>query len=264
LKPSRLPLDAIVLRRAPFSETSQVVDLLTPDEGRVSVLARGSYRDKSAFGGPLDVLTRGTADVQKRKRSELDLLHGFKITRPWRGLRREWTTWLAASHALELVRAFAWPRDREPALFDALNGVLELLDQSTERYAIEAYLASFSGRVLAIAGFVPVMDGCVRCGRDLADGARAWLSLAQGGLLCGTCASPDRTAIACSEGVVRVLRRALCVRRGDDGGPALTEAVVTQARRAIDAYVEYRLERPLLSRRLLDRAERAPSREPVA
>ncbi|MBK6940775.1 MAG: DNA repair protein RecO [Planctomycetes bacterium] len=264
MKPSRLARDAIVLRRAPFSETSQVVDLLTPDDGRLSVLARGSYRDKSTFGGPLDVLTRGVADVQRRKRSELDLLHGFKITQPWRGLRRELTTWLAASHALELVRAFAWPRDREPALFDALAGVLELLDRARERYEIEAYLTSFAGRVLAIAGFVPVLDACVRCGGDVADAKRGWLSLAQGGLLCGSCSTPDRTAIVCSDGVVRLLRRALGGAPDATPGTAWTETVVSEARRAIDLYVEYRLERPLLSRRLLDRAERSPSREPVA
>lgn len=264
LKPTRSTRDAIVLRRAPFSETSQVVDLLTPDDGRLSVLARGSYRDKSTFGGPLDVLTRGVADVQRRRRSELDLLHGFQITQPWRGLRRELTTWLGANHALELIRAFAWPRDREPALFEALAGVLDLLDRARERFEIEAYLTSFAGRVLGIAGFVPVLDACVRCGNDVRSARRGWLSLAQGGLLCGSCSTPDRTAIVCSDGVIRLLRRALGGARDDADTPAWTEAVVTEARRAIDLYVEYRLERPLLSRRLLDRTERTPSREPVA
>ena len=47
----RLRTPAIVLRRWPYSETSLVVRVLTPELGTVGLLAKGAYRLQSGLLG---------------------------------------------------------------------------------------------------------------------------------------------------------------------------------------------------------------------
>ena len=51
---------AICLRAIDFSETSQVLTLLTRDEGKVRLMAKGTKRPKSKTGGAIDLLAEGT------------------------------------------------------------------------------------------------------------------------------------------------------------------------------------------------------------
>ena len=53
--------DAICLRVLDFSETSQIVGLLTRRHGLVPMIAKGSKRQskKNSMSGPLDLLTSG-------------------------------------------------------------------------------------------------------------------------------------------------------------------------------------------------------------
>lgn len=248
----RYQTDAIVIRRAAFSESSQIVHLLTAREGRISVLARGAYRAKSSFGGALDLATRGRADVARRRSSELDILHGFTIQRPYRGVRQVWARWVACCYVLELVRSFSWQRDRETGLYHLFDTVLEALETETDLLAIETLLAFFVVRLLESAGFRPALDACTRCGGALKQSGLRF-SISRGGLLCDGCAPTDRAAPVCSAGALRVHRRlqngAASGLEGAQvaGGPG----ALAEVRRHLDACVEYRLERPLQTARLL-------------
>ena len=45
----------IILRTRPLTETSVIVNWLTPDFGRISTVAKGARRPKSQFAGKLDL-----------------------------------------------------------------------------------------------------------------------------------------------------------------------------------------------------------------
>jgi len=250
--------DAIVIRRGPYSETSQVADLLTAGEGRITTLVLGAYRTKSAFGGPLDLLTRGEAVVRRRRTTELDVLQAFPLTHPYRGLRASVLQWSAACHALELVRAFAWPRDQESQLFRLLTGFLDAIDgngMATESAVLDAWLLTLPGRLLASAGLQPMLDACVGCGsavRDAASSDIRWdLSFDRGGVLCRTCADGSARSTPITPGVRSLLQRAVLTAPAAVATPL--DRDVGEARRLLELYLEYRLDRQLYSRRFLER-----------
>ncbi|MBI4881984.1 MAG: DNA repair protein RecO [Planctomycetes bacterium] len=247
----RYQADAIVLRRIPFSESSQIVHLLTAREGRVACLARGIYRDKTAFGGAFDLATRGRVDASRRRSTDLDLVHSFTVTRAYRGLRRSLDRWLAAAYVLELAASFSWPRDRQTELFLLLAATLDGLEGAPERAVARLWATSFVARLIECAGFRPALDACVACGSAAAASPRAALSLARGGLLCRRCAPGDRSVRSCSAPVLDLLVR-LLAGRAPPAAPAAQS--VDEARRLLDAYLEYRLESRLCSGRLLDLA----------
>jgi DNA repair protein RecO (recombination protein O) len=247
----RYSTHALVISRQPFSESSQVVRLLTEEHGFVAALARGSCREKSAFGGPLDLVTLGVADLTRKRASDLELLHGFTLERPWRGLRDHLTAWLAASHVLELLRAFAWPRDRSAEIFTLARATFESLDTSRTRDEIEACLAYHDARLLGIAGFRPQLDHCCSCSRprETNDGhRRARFSPRLGGHLCESCASRDAEALRCSESSFELLARLLGESVGAVRGPVTPQAV-KEVRLLLDRFAEERLEQRLFSGR---------------
>lgn len=239
-----------MLRVVPFSESSQIVFLLTAAEGSAAALARGAYRDKSAFGGPLDVLTRGVADLGRRRAQDLDLLHGFRVTHPYRGLRASWLAFSAASYVLEVLRAFSWPRDREAGLFPLLAGTLDGLERARDPSEVDAWLASFAARTLAAAGHGLCLDVCASCGGSLAADRPAALSPARGGALCRTCGKNATGLLSCTRGAFDLLR--FLSGASAASAPRAERAALAEVRRALDRVLEYWLERPLHSRRVLD------------
>ncbi|MGE5309490.1 MAG: DNA repair protein RecO [Sphaerimonospora mesophila] len=72
---------AIVLRRTNYGEADRIVQVITPDHGRLSMMARGVRREKSRLAGGIElfavcdlVLTRGT-----KSSSDLWMLTGARL-----------------------------------------------------------------------------------------------------------------------------------------------------------------------------------------
>lgn len=259
----RIATDAIVLRVAPHSESSQIVHLLTAREGRVTALARGAMREKSAYGGPLDLLVIGRADLTRRKPSDLDLIHAFRVIDPLRGLRRTLPRWAAACHVLELVLEFAWPRDLEGRLFDLVVPTLRALCDADEDEVLDLWLAAFAARLLTQTGFAPRLDACVECGSE-ALGDPVAFAIARGGVVCPSCVAKSgaRAARTLSRGALDLLRRtffddASTAARGGASitGGDVTASAVSEVRTALDRWLEARLERPLAAQRFLGGAK---------
>src|SRR5690606_28430132 len=73
--------DAIVIRLVEFSESSAVVTLFTRDFGKISGLAKGARRPKSAFESALDLLAVCRIVFLHKSSDALDLLTEAKLER---------------------------------------------------------------------------------------------------------------------------------------------------------------------------------------
>ena len=52
----RVTTEAVVLRRTPFGETSQVAEFLTREHGRIALILKGVHRPRARKGGGVDLL----------------------------------------------------------------------------------------------------------------------------------------------------------------------------------------------------------------
>ena len=69
---------AICIRAVDFSETSQIVTFFARANGKVSVIAKGSKRAKSAFDGPIEILSFGKIVFSNSTREKLSTLTEFE------------------------------------------------------------------------------------------------------------------------------------------------------------------------------------------
>ncbi|HUS45040.1 MAG TPA: DNA repair protein RecO [Phycisphaerae bacterium] len=176
----------LTLRCRDWSETSQVVQLLARDVGRVRCLAKGSKRGRNPFGGPVDRWTFGEAVFSLRDPNRLAVLMELYETERFDGLRRQLRAFFGASLVTELILALVPEVERQPAVFDLSVAALRLL-AGVEPEACRAVSFAFAWRLLALLGYGPRMGRCAACGRPLEAGSPVNFSAVQGGAVCGRC-----------------------------------------------------------------------------
>ncbi|HOX06562.1 MAG TPA: DNA repair protein RecO C-terminal domain-containing protein [Planctomycetota bacterium] len=182
----------IVLARWDFGNTSRVLSFLTPDRGRLGVLAKGARRPKgtAGLGGGLDLLSQNEILCYERRGGGLAILAEWsELCNPAAELGTDPVRFAASAVLVEYARECSAEGEDSAELFRLLAAGTALA-VSAERL-IPAALASALA-MLSSAGFRPAFETCAGCGggRPVGGGrgAAAVLSAAQGGMLCAGCA----------------------------------------------------------------------------
>ena len=180
---------AICLRTVNYSETSQVVTLLTRENGKTPAMAKGSRRAKSSFDGPIEIFSYGQV-IFSRKESggQLAALTDFEQQPRFRGLHANLHALNAALFATELTEHFLEDADPHPVLFDKFTKFLETLQDSKEETAMMGWLILYQLRLLEEIGLCPELQACVNCSTGfLSDWKSIYFSSHSNGLLCPSC-----------------------------------------------------------------------------
>ena len=156
---------AIVLSAFRYSETSKIVRLATRDHGVQSGIAKGALRPKSRFGGALQVLSEGQAQLLMKEHRELNLLAGFDLKKLHVGLASDLERYAVACALSEVMLRFA-PSDPHPESFDVLQAALDLLE-SAGPGTIEPLGFRLLWQLVSALGFAPALGVCVMDGREL-------------------------------------------------------------------------------------------------
>jgi len=147
---------AFILHSRPYKETSALLDIFSPQEGRIRVVLR---RARTAFGGiaqPFILL-----DIELRGRSELKTLSRLESLAP--PLRLSGERLFSALYLNELLMRLLPQADAQPLLFQQYQQSLTLL---AENAPLEPVLRHFEWQLLNELGYGFALDQ-ERCGRPL-------------------------------------------------------------------------------------------------
>ncbi len=123
----------IILRKRPLTETSLIVNWLTPDLGRLSTVAKGARRPKSPFRGKLDLFYEGEFSFQRSRRSELHALREVSLRETHAPLRQEMGWLQQASYCAALLEQATERETPLPAIHALMHGLLATLPQHPPR-----------------------------------------------------------------------------------------------------------------------------------
>ena len=114
----------LILRTRLLTDTSLIVQWLTPEFGRLATVAKGARRPKSPFAGKLDLFYLADLSFVRSRRSELHVLRevGLRETHP--ALRRDLTLLRQAAYAAALIEQTTETETPLPAVFALLKGWL--------------------------------------------------------------------------------------------------------------------------------------------
>lgn len=247
--------EGIVLRTHKLGEADRILEILTPEHGIVRAVAKGVRRSTSRFGSVVEPFMHSTLQIA-RGRKDLHTLSQAQLITPY-------ATWLAADYELfSLAAAMAETVERITAVDEAgaraqfrlFHGALAAL--SRRRHSPSLILSSFLLRTLSAAGWAPSFTVCARCG---AQGPHRSLNIAVGGVVCEDC-RPSGSSRPAPETIA--LLAALQV--GDWAvADAASDIAVREAAGIVSAYLQFHVERRLVSLTVLEQmAQAAPPAPP--
>lgn len=113
-------LNAVLLRRTRFSDTSLIVSWFSRERGKLKTVAKGALRAKSSFAGKLDLFFQCELTIAWSQRSELHSLREVVLLEPFAGIREHYTNTLAAGYFAELIEETTEPEHPEAAIYELL------------------------------------------------------------------------------------------------------------------------------------------------
>jgi len=179
---------AICIRVVDYSETSQIATFFARDSGKVGIIAKGSKRPRSAFDGPIELLSTGRIVFRPGRQGQLGLLAEFEQQEGFYGLREDFLALNSGLFGAELVGRLTGEYDPYPKLFDDYLGFLGDLRGCRRKDAILGLLVLFQLSLLREVGLQPVLGACANCGAEFDQRwNQVYFSSRANGLLCGDC-----------------------------------------------------------------------------
>jgi DNA repair protein RecO (recombination protein O) len=255
---SRLQTEALLLRAVDFGESDRIVHLLSPDVGRLSVIAKGARRSVRRFPGTLDLFNHLSISVRRRQRGSMGFLEQARLISPFLELRAHTTRYALASYLLELLGRMA---PEGAALPDARRIFGFGLAAMTALQGMEPDLRLrilMELRALDALGLRPQFDRCVRC-RAVPRQGPLGFHVADGGVICAAHGDEGREGVLPVHlGTLRALHQGLeydlsRLSRLSLGPEALSEAGLLLFR-----FQRFHVGMELRSQRFLDESLRDP------
>lgn len=123
----------LILRTQPLTETSLIVQWLTPDFGRIATVATGARRTKSPFVGKLDLFYLADFSFQRSRRSELHSLREVSVRETHPALRKDIGRLQQACYCAALVELTTETETPLHAIFNLFANFLKHLPEQSQQ-----------------------------------------------------------------------------------------------------------------------------------
>lgn len=247
----------LVLRQYTLGEADRILSILTPNMGKVRVVAKSVRKPQSKLRGHLDLTN--VVEFSASYGRNLDILTEAQARDDHPEIRADLSLLSQAVYVCELTDSFAEERSPSRDLYLLATVTLDLLPGSEDVWLVSRW---FEARLLDVAGFRPELEACVECGNELEPDDHM-LDLAAGGVLCPECrALGIVSGVHISESAMRVLRHfQRSTRFRDIGAPNITRRLKNEVAGIHTRYIRSILERSLKSEEFVRRvAESEPPR----
>ena len=150
----------LVLRETVTRETDKILTVLTPDRGKISLIARGARRKNSRLAAACQLLAYSELTIYEK--GQWFMLDEAETLELFTGLRTDFVALSLASYLADLTDATAQTEDTSQLLRLLLNALYAL---SVLHKPPQLVKPAFELRLMALSGFEPLADGCAVCGR---------------------------------------------------------------------------------------------------
>ena len=232
--------EGIVLKTNLFGEADLIVTYITKDCGIVKTFAKSPRKIKSKFGSSLEPLTYSKISFWGKEDSSLPRLVQSDIIHPFHFLRSSLGCFLKISEIFELTLNFVPERDVNNRVYSLLVDTLHAMETDCQAKLLMLF---YKIKLLEIAGYLPGLNGCGRCGQR---GNIFYLS--HGTVLCGRCSKDDNRASSLSPAVISLFVNLLGWDMEKLNRIKPAERIVQELSVLIDDHIKYIAERTLRTR----------------
>ena len=175
----------IVLRETETKEADKILTLLTPDRGSIPVIARGVRRKGCKYAACAQPLVYSEWTLYQK--GDWYYANEGATVELFSGLRKDLDAMALGFYLAELTEAVSTEEaDASELLRHLLNGLYAL---STLHKPPALVKAAFELKLMCLAGYEPLADGCVYCGCQ--EPEQPLFDVVQGVLRCRACGAEE-------------------------------------------------------------------------
>lgn len=247
--PSRRPYvtDAIVLSRFELGEADRVLTVLTPEYGKLRIIARGVRRPTSRLGGSLEPFAELRVALSHGRTFEH--VTQVSVGHAWLRMRDSLESAATAWYLAELADRTSLDGGTSEPHYTLLRRAYELLDAGMAPARVARW---YEMRLTDELGQRPEVDRCVECDRMLeVDEVFRWVP-ALGGVLCARHPAPPAWRVDLSLEALKLLKAYQRLDAEALAGLRLAAGVEREVEAAMREFVRHVLERDPRSLAFLD------------
>ncbi len=178
-----LTTTGIVLREVNYKESDKILTVLTRDNGKLTVSARGCRRKNSPIAAVSQLLCYSELTLYEYQ-NRWAIKEG-EVLREWRGVRGDLNKLSLGTWFAELTETLTVEDLPAPEVLRLLLNSLFALDELDKPLA--QVKAAFELKMMALAGYEPMLSGCAVCGGQP---TQPRFHLSQGAIHCPGCRDP--------------------------------------------------------------------------
>lgn len=178
-----LTIQGLVLRVTTYNDKDALLTVLSREHGKLTVKARGLYRKNSPLIAPCQLLAYGEFTLfEYRGYYTVNEAHAIEL---FQGLRKDLQKLSLGTYFAQVADVVSQEDIPSAQLQTLVLNCLYALDKlSLPEKLVKAV---FELRCACLAGYMPNLTGCYRCGNPLPDR----FNIGEGRLECGACRSVD-------------------------------------------------------------------------
>jgi len=191
----------IIIKRRDFGEADRLVTIITPQHGKLDVIAKGARKPTSAKTGHVELFTR--ADMLVHRGRDFGILTQSQMLESYLPLRENLERGAYANYAGELLDRFTIEGDDDlKPMYDHLDTTLTRLCTTSDPRLVIRY---FELHLLDFAGFRPELQECVFT-HDPLQPEDQFFSYAEGGVVSLHAAKHGTSLVPISLDSLKLLR----------------------------------------------------------
>lgn len=190
----------IVIKQINFDEADKILTILTKDNGKIQVLAKGARRTNNRFLASTQLFCY--SDFIFYQGRSMIYMNQAELRESFYNLRTSLKGFTYASYVIELMNAASQEHKKEEKYFFLLIHTLKHMAY-TKEIDLDVIVLAFQVKLMALAGYAPHLDNCVSCGSEVA--SRGKMSAEMGGLICKECYHLDPYARRIQKEAVELL-----------------------------------------------------------
>ncbi len=239
--------EAIILRTYALGEGDRLVSFLSRAEGRIRGVARGARKPKSRFGASLEPMSHVRIWFYERETRQLVRISQCELIESFLEAQRSYNANVAFGLMAEITEGVLPEHEPSDPVFRLLLATCRAIQGSGLIALPISYFALWTVR---LGGWLPPLDRCAGCGRDLAKQS-GWANAEGSGVFCSQCRpqgarSLSAGALAIAKSMLRVSLEKLLTAQSSRGAAELTNYLMD--------LIEQHIERKLNVRSMLELA----------
>ncbi len=235
--PEKIVTKGLVLRETQTKEADKILTVLTAEHGRLAVIARGARRKNSRIAAASQLLAFSELVVYEQR--NWFLLDEASTIALWDNVRRDVERLALASYFAEMTEAVTEENLPAGETLALLLNALYALDATDKPQ--EQVKAAFELKLLSLAGYEPLTEGCAVCGSPAPE--QPLFDAQQGVVLCRACAGPAHGLLPLDSGSLAAMRHVLRSERKRMLSFTLGGETMARFARACEVFARVQLER---------------------